>query len=78
MELVIPRDGDGPDFAKVTKHLKEKDRLPIDRAQNNTILDTRIYEVEYKDSHKYVLAENAISGNMFSQVYGEVNWHVIF
>ena len=46
MELEIPRDGDGPDFVKVTKRLRDKDRLPIGRAHNNPILDTIIYEKE--------------------------------
>ena len=52
MELVIPRDGDGPNFSKVTNRLRDKDRLPICRAHNNSILDTIMYEVEYKYGHK--------------------------
>jgi hypothetical protein len=40
MELAIPRDGDGPDFAKVVRRLKDKDGLPIGKADNNPILDT--------------------------------------
>ena len=59
MGLVIPRDGYGPDFAKVMKRLRDKDRLPIGRAHNNQILDTRMYEVEYKDGTKSSLAANA-------------------
>ena len=31
MELEIPRYGDRPDFAKVTKLLRDKDRLPMGR-----------------------------------------------
>ena len=42
MELAIPRYGDGVDFAKVTKRLRDKDRLKTVRAQNNPILDTRM------------------------------------
>ena len=52
MEFVIPRYGDGPDFAKVTMRLRDKDGLPIGRSNNNPILDTRMYEVEYKDGQK--------------------------
>ena len=40
MELVIPRDGDGPDFSKVMKRLRDKDGIPIGISHNNTILDT--------------------------------------
>ena len=45
MELEIPRDGDGPEFSKVTKSLRDKDVLPIRRFHNKSILDTRIYKV---------------------------------
>jgi hypothetical protein len=36
MELAIPRDSDGPKFARVTKRLKDKDGLPIGRANNKS------------------------------------------
>lgn len=79
MELAIPRDGDdGPEFAKVTKRLRDKDGLPIGKANNNPILDTRMYEVEYPDGHKASLAANAIAENMFAQVDDEGNRHVLF
>ena len=35
MELEIPRDRHGPNFAKVTKRLREKDRLPIGKDHKN-------------------------------------------
>ena len=78
MELAIPRYGDGPEFSKVTARLRDKDELTIGRAYNNPILDKKMYEVEYKDGHKYFLAANAISENMFDHVNEEVNQHVIF
>ena len=78
MELAIPRYGDGPDFSKVTKRLRDKDGLTIDRSHNNPILDTRMYEVEYKDRHKTSLAANAIADSMFDKVDVEGNWHVLF
>jgi hypothetical protein len=68
MELAIPRDSDGPEFAKVTKRLRDKDGLPIGKANDNRILDTRMYQVEYPDGHKASLAANAIAENMFAQV----------
>ena len=77
-ELEIPRDGDGTDFDKVTKRLRDKNGLTIGRAHNNPILGTIMYEVEYKDGHKYSLAANMIAGNMLAQVDGGVNWHVLF
>jgi hypothetical protein len=78
MELAVPRDGDGPEFARVTKRLRDKDGLPIGKANNNPILDTRMHEVEYPDGHKASLAANAIAENMFAQVDDEGNRRVLF
>ena len=78
MEVVIPRDGYVPDFSKVMKHFRDKGGLPIDRSHNNPILDTRMYEVEYKDRHKSSLAAKEIAERMFAQVNGEGNWYVLF
>ena len=78
MDLAIPRDGYGPGFDKVTKGLRDKDGLTIVKFHNNPILDTRLYEVEYKDRHKVLLTANAIEENMFAQLDEEVNWHELF
>ena len=77
-KLAIPIDGDGPEFDIATKCLRDKYGLPIGRSQNNTILDTIIYKVEYKDRHEDLLAVNVIADNMFAQVDGEGNRHVLF
>jgi hypothetical protein len=77
-ELAISRDINGPEYARVTKHLRDKDRLPIAMANSNPILDTRMYEVEYPDGNKASLAANAIAENMFAQVNNEGNQHVLF
>jgi hypothetical protein len=58
--------------------LRDKDGLPIGRANNNPMLDTRMYQVEYSDGHKASLAANAIAENMFAQVDDEGNRHVLF
>ena len=73
MELALPRDGEGPEFARVTKRLRDKDGLPIGTADDNPIIDTRLYEVEYLDGHKASLAANAIAENLFAQVDDEGN-----
>ena len=78
MELALPRDGEGPDYARVTKRLRDKDGLPIGTANDNPILDTRIYEVEYLDGHKASLAANAIAENLFAQIDDEGNRFVTF
>ena len=71
MELALPRDGDGPELARVAKRLRDKDGIPIDTANDNPILDSRIYEVEYPDGHQVALAANTIAANMIAQVDDE-------
>ena len=61
MELAIPRDSDGTEFAKVAKRLRDADCLPIGKANDNPLLDTRIYEVEYPDGYKAALAAKIIA-----------------
>ena len=71
MEVALPRDGEGPELARVIKRLRDKDGIPIGTANDNPILDSRVYEVEFLDGHKASLAANAIAENLFAQVYDE-------
>jgi hypothetical protein len=77
MELALPRRGGEVELGRVTKHLRDKDGLPIGTANDNPILDTRVYEVEFPDGHKTSLAANAIAENLFLQVDNEGNRHVM-
>jgi hypothetical protein len=77
MEVALPRDDEGPQFAKVTKRLRDANGLPIGTADDNPILDSRVYEVEYMDGHKAALAANTIAENLFSQVDEEGNRFVL-
>jgi len=47
MELALPRDGDGPTFARVKKRLRDDDGDPIGVANDNPMLDARMFEVEF-------------------------------
>ena len=78
MEVALPRDTEGPDFACVTKRLKDTNGLPIGTENDDPILDTRVHEVEYVDGHKASLTANAIAQNMFAQVDDKGNRHVLF
>ena len=50
MELVVPRgDNPNPQYAKVTKRLRDADGIPIGKANENPILDSCMYKVEYQD-----------------------------
>ena len=78
MKDALPRDTEGPDFAPVTKRLKDANGLPTGTTNENHILGTRMYEVEYFDECKASLTENAIAQKMFAQVGNEGNIHVLF
>ena len=78
MEVALPKqDEDFPMLAKVTKRLRDKDGLPIGTAHDNPILDTRMYEVEFRDGTKTALAANYIAENLFSQVDDDGNRQVL-
>ena len=68
MEVALPRDGEGPELACVVKLLRDKYGIPIVKANDNPILDLRVYEVEFLDGHKASLTANAIAENLFAQV----------
>ena len=46
-------------------------------ANDNPILDSRMYKVEYQDGAKASLAANFIAENMFAQVDQEGNCHIL-
>ena len=50
-EIALPRYGEGPDFSKSVKILRDANDILIGRHYGNTMLDTRVYEVEYLDSN---------------------------
>ena len=78
MELDQDRQGEGPEFARVAKRLKDKDRQPIETASKNPILDSRMYEVDYKGGHKVAMASKSIASNTFAQVVQDGQRFVLF
>ena len=68
MEIAIDRGGDDPEFARVTKRMKDDRGNPIGVAHNNPIMDSRMYEVEFLDGQKQAMAANIIAENMFASV----------
>ena len=73
MEPALDWGGEQPKYARVKKWLKDNQGRPIGIASDNPILDTRMYEVEYQDSHTAALAANIIAENLFAQVDEEGN-----
>ena len=66
MELRLNRGGDRPEFAIFKKILKDKNCKPIGVANDNPILDSHIYKLEYNDGHTTYLASNIIEENLFA------------
>ena len=60
------------------KRLRDTQGLTIGTSNDNPILDTRMYEVEYLDGFTTSMAANSIAENMFAQVDEEGNRHVLF
>ena len=78
MELALPQgDSLEPQLAKVTKRLKDANGIPIGMADQNPLLDTRMYEVEFADGEKASLVANYMVENLFAQVYDKGNRQVL-
>ena len=45
----MPRDAEGPGFDYMTKILQDSNVIPIGNYNSNLILNTMMYEVEYRD-----------------------------
>jgi hypothetical protein len=68
MELSLDRRGEGPTYARVTKRLRDANGLPIGTANDNPMLDTRQYEVEYADSYTAPVSACLIAECLVAQV----------
>ena len=79
MELALLRgNGSEPAFARVKKRLRDANSLPIGTSNENPILDSCVYEVEYRDGHKASMTANSIVQNLFAQVDAKGNCHGLF
>ena len=74
MELALPQgDSLDPRMARVTKRLKDANGISIATTDDNPLLDTRMYEVEYLDGERASLSANHIAEILFTQVPDEGN-----
>ena len=78
MEIALDQGEEQPEYARVKKQLKDNQGRPIGIESENTIINTRMYEVKYQDVHTVALAANIIAENIFSQVDEEGNHSVLF
>jgi hypothetical protein len=65
------------EYGKVTKRLRDAEGRPIGTAHDNPLLDTREYEVEFRDGHYESLSANLIAQHLYSQIDEEGNRHVL-
>jgi hypothetical protein len=61
----------------VTARKRDSHGTPIGMANNNPILDTRIYEVTFPDGHTAEFVANVIAKCLYSQVDSEGNQYII-
>jgi len=79
-EIAIARGAgteEGVEYGKVTKRLRDAEGRPIGKAHDNPLLDTREYEVEFRDGHNESLSANLIAQHLYSQIDDEGNRHVL-
>ena len=77
-ELAFDCGDDSPSFDKSTKIIRDAQGLPTGTANDNPILDTRMYKVEYLDGFTTSMDANSIVENMFAQVDEKGNCRVLF
>ena len=75
--LQLPR-GQGLERGRVMKRARENDDNVIGRANENPILDTRGYVVEFEDGQKAELAAKTIDQSMYAQCDADGNQYVMF
>ena len=76
--LALPHGEEAtPQYAKVTNRLRDANVIPIGTADDNPILDTPMYEVEFMDGTKQSLSANYIAENVFTQVDQDGNRQVL-
>ena len=70
--------GDQMSLGTVLRRKRDRDGNPVGRHNNNPILDTRVYEVEFSDGQVLEYAANLIAENLYSQVDDEGHHQVMF
>jgi hypothetical protein len=66
-EVMLPRGGEAH-RGTVQRRVKDGDGLPVGRANQNPLLDTREYEVVFPDGATEAYTANLIAENIYSQV----------
>jgi hypothetical protein len=69
-QVLLPK-GDEFQIGTVVRRRAGKDGNPVGKSDQNPIMDTRVYEVEFADGEVLEYAANIIAENLYSQVDSE-------
>ena len=72
MKLTLPHK-DSQSWTRVTKIIRDVNRLHMSKANQSNLLETRIYEVRCSDGQNASISANIIAENMFAQSDDEGN-----
>jgi len=76
-EVMLPHGGE-PARGKVIARAKDGHGKPLGIRNQNPILDTRCYEVQFPDGSTETFATNLIAENLFSQIDSEGHSQMVF
>ncbi len=76
-EVALADGADEAKFRRVVKRLRNAEGRRIGIANENPLLDTREYTVEFRDGHTESLSANLIVKNLYSQLDEEGNRHAL-
>ena len=76
-EIALASGANEVQFGRVTKRLRDAEGRPIGTANENPLLDTRGYAVEFRDGHSESVSANLIAQNLYSQFDEEGNRHIL-
>jgi hypothetical protein len=71
--------GDSEDVqsGRVTKRLRDAEGRPIGTANDNALLDTTEYSVQFLDDHTEAIAANLIAQHLYSQIDDKGRQHIL-
>jgi hypothetical protein len=70
-------DSEDVQYGRVTKRLRDAEGRPIGTANNNPLIDTREYSVQFLDGHTEAISANLIAQHLYSQIDNEGRQHTI-
>ncbi|KAI2513140.1 Reverse transcriptase (RNA-dependent DNA polymerase) [Fragilaria crotonensis] len=76
-EIALASDANEAQFVRVTKQLRDAEGRQIGTANDNPLLDTREYAVEFRDGHSESVSASLIAQNLYSQLDDKGKHHIL-